>query len=96
MQSLHFNRGRISLRDKILSLDIKLILLILLLGIISFFAMFSSEQGKFSYYTQGHIYRFSIFFTIFILVSFFKIQFWHKTAYIFYFVVLILLFGVDF
>ena len=46
MQSLHFNRGRISLRDKILSLDIKLILLILLLGIISFFAMYSTERGN--------------------------------------------------
>jgi len=96
MKSQHFYRGNLNLKDKIIAFDYYLIFLVLLLGVISFFAMYSSEQGKFSYYTQGHIYRFSIFFTIFILISFFKIQFWHKTAYIFYFVVLILLFGVDF
>ena len=57
--------------------------------------MYSSERGNFSYYTQSHLYRFSIFFLLFIVVSFFKVQFWYKSAYIFYFVVLILLFAVD-
>ena len=83
MQSLHFNRGRISLRDKILSLDIKLILLILLLGIISFFAMYSTERGNLQYYTQSHIYRFCIFFSLFILLSFVQIKHWLKISYIF-------------
>ena len=95
MQSLHFNRGRISLRDKILSLDIKLILLILLLGIISFFAMYSTERGNLQYYTQSHIYRFCIFFSLFILLSFVQIKHWLKISYIFYFIILVLLFGVD-
>tara|TARA_Y100000590_G_scaffold468905_1_gene653754 strand:- start:921 stop:2045 length:1125 start_codon:yes stop_codon:yes gene_type:complete len=92
----HFYRGNLSFKDKIFSLDFKLMFLILLLGIISFFTMYSSEQGKFGYYTLSHIYRFTAFFLIFILVSFIDIRFWYKTSYLFYFIVLALLFAVDF
>ena len=92
----HFQKSNLRFGDKILALDFPLIFLILLLGVISIFAMYSSEQGKFSYYTQGHLYRFLIFFTVFIIVSFFRIQFWSKSAYLFYFIILILLFTVYF
>ena len=95
MVSNYFHRGNLSTRDKILSLDYFLIFLILLLGVISFFAMYSTEQGKFGYYTQNHIYRFFAFFIIFLLVSFIQVSFWHKTAYFFYAVVLLLLIAVD-
>ena len=88
-------RGSLSFRDKILSLDYFLIFLILSLGIISFFAMYSTEQGNYGYFTQNHVYRFSIFFTLFIILSFFKIQFWFKFSYLFYFIVIILLLSVD-
>ena len=91
----HFYKSNLRFRDKIFALDFLLIFLVLLLGVISFFAMYSTEQGKFSYFTQNHLYRFSIFFVVFIAVSFFRIQFWHKSAYFFYFAVLILLIGVD-
>ena len=84
-----------SLRDKIFALDFILIFFVLLLGVISIFAMYSTEQGKFGYYTQSHLYRFFIFFILFIIISFFRIQNWYKTAYLFYFVILILLFAVD-
>ena len=90
-----FIRGKLNFMGKLFSLDFFLIFLILLLGIISFFAMYSTERGVFNYYTLSHIYRFSIFFILFIFLSFFKIEFWNKNAYIFYFLVLILLFGVD-
>ena len=92
----YYNRENISLRDKIFSLDYYLILLVILLGIISFFAMYSTERGNFDYYTKSHIYRFCIFFILFIAFSFFSIRFWHKLSYIFYFTALILLIGVDF
>ena len=92
----HFHKGNMRFSDKIFALDFSLIFLILLLGVISFFAMYSTEQGKLSYYTQNHIYRFFIFFMVFIIVSFFRIKFWYKSAYLFYFIILILLFGVDF
>ena len=92
----HLYKSNFRFKDKIFSLDFLLIFLILLLGVISLFAMYSSEQGKFGYYTQSHLYRFSIFFLIFLIVSFFRIQFWFKSAYLFYFIILILLFAVDF
>ena len=95
MSSSFFYRGSLSLRDKIFSLDYQLIFLVLILGIISFFAMYSTERGNFNYYTISHIYRFCICFVIFILFSFVKIQTWFKLSYLFYLVVLILLFGVD-
>ena len=91
----YFQKANLSLKDKIFAFDFTLFFLILLLGIISLVAMYSSERGNFSYYTQSHLYRFSIFFLLFIIISFFRIQFWYKSAYLFYFVVLILLFAVD-
>ena len=91
MINQHFYKSRYSLKDKILALDFYLIFLILLLGIISFFAMYSSEQGGLGYYTEGHIYRFFIFFVLFLVGSLFRMHFWFKLGYIFYFIVLVLL-----
>ena len=96
MMRQHYYKDNLRFRDKIFALDFTLIFLILLLGVISLFAMYSTEQGNFDYYTQSHLYRFSIFFTFFIIISFFRIQFWSKFAYLFYFITLILLFAVDF
>ena len=92
----HIYKDNLRFKDKIFALDFPLIFLILLLGAISLFAMYSTEQGKFGYYTQSHLYRFSIFFIVFIIVAFLRIQFWSKSAYLFYFIILILLFAVDF
>ena len=96
MMRQYIYKDNLRFRDKIFALDFPLIFLILLLGVISLFAMYSTEQGKFGYYTQSHLYRFSIFFIVFIIVAFFRIQFWSKSAYLFYFIILILLFAVDF
>ena len=92
----HFHRGNLSFRDKIFALDFSLIFLILLLGIISFFAMYSTEQGNFGYYTKSHIYRFFTFLAVFFVISFFRIQFWFKTAYLFYLIILILIVATHF
>ena len=94
MEKNYFQQKNLSIKDKILSLDFKLIFLILLLGIISFFTMYSTERGNFDYYTKNHIYRFFTFFIIFIAISFVNIQLWHKFAYLFYFIILMLLIGV--
>ena len=91
----YFQRKNLSIIDKILSFDFTLLFLVLLLGIISLFAMYSSERGVFSYHTQSHFYRFTTFFLFFIVISFFNIKYIYKSAYIFYFIVLILLFAVD-
>ena len=91
----HFYKGNTSFKEKLLSLDYFLIFLILALGVISIFAMYSTEQGNFNYYTKSHLYRFCIFFIVFIIVSFFRIKLLYKSAYLFYFLILILLIGVD-
>ena len=91
MQSNYFYKSNINFKDKILSLDFQLLFLILLLGIISFFTMYSTERGVFDYYTKSHIYRFFVFFIIFLILSFLNIKMWFKSAYLFYFVVLLFL-----
>ena len=95
MTENYFKKYNLNFREKVFALDFLLIFMVLLLGIISIFAMYSTEQGKFGYYTQSHLYRFATFFTVFIIVSFFRVQFWHKSAYLFYFIILILLLAVD-
>jgi len=91
----YFQKRNLSLGDKIIAFDFVLLFSVLLLGIISLFAMYSSERGTFSYHTQSHLYRFSIFFLLFIIISFFNVRYIFKSAYIFYIIVLILLFLVD-
>ena len=61
-----------SFREKVYSLDYTLVFSILTLGIISMFAMYSTDGGEFEYHTKSHILRFGVFFTIFFVVSFFS------------------------
>ena len=63
--------SRLTFRDKVFSLDIILIVSILLLGIISCFAMYSTDGGEFAYHTKSHIVRFFIFFSFFLWFPFF-------------------------
>ena len=61
-----------SLRDKILSLDLILVFSILILGIISMFAMYSTDGGEFKYHTNSHILRFLFFLACFLLCHSFQ------------------------
>ena len=96
MLTNYFHKDNKSILDKFFALDFILIFLVLLLGGISLFAMYSTEKGNFNYYTQSHLYRLIIFFLVFLFFSFVKIQIWFKLSYIFYFIILLLLIGVDF
>ena len=91
----YFEKRNQSISEKIIAFDFQLLFLILTLGIISIFAMYSSEMGNFSYHTRNHLYRFSFFFLFFIAVSFIRIDLLYKSAYLFYVIVLALLIGVD-
>ena len=91
----YFQKRNLSIVDKIFAFDFTLTFLVLLLGVISLFAMYSSEQGVFSYHTQSHLYRFIIFFLFFIVISFININYMYKSAYLFYLIILILLLAVD-
>ena len=89
-------QSHLSFRDKILSLDLVLFFSVLILGIISFFAMYSTDAGKFDYHTKSHIIRFIVFFTLFIIISFLKINYWYNSSTYFYLLILILLVLVKF
>ena len=89
-------QSSLSLKDKILSIDYILVLAILILGIVSIFAMYSTDGGEFKYHTKSHILRFIIFFFLFLIFSLVQIRFWHSTSYLIYFTFLILLIGVKY
>ena len=78
--------------EKIRSIDYLLIIIILILGIISSFAMYSTDGGEFLYHTKSHILRFGIFFVLFLVLSFVQTKVWHRIGYIFYLVILFMLF----
>ena len=77
--------------QKIRSIDYTMLLIILIIGIIGCFAMYSTDGGQILYHTKNHILRFSVFFLMMVILSFINIKFWHKISYLFYFVTLILL-----
>ena len=89
-QRLNVDAG--SFFEKIRSIDYLLIIIILILGIISSFAMYSTDGGEFLYHTKSHILRFGIFFVLFLVLSFVQTKVWHHIGYIFYFVILFMLF----
>ncbi len=82
--------------EKIKSIDYFLILIIVLIGSISIFAIYSTEGGTFSYYTKNHLIRLLTFFFMFLALSFIRITTWYRHAYLFYFLGLALLFFVIF
>tara|TARA_A100001015_G_scaffold179836_1_gene200010 strand:- start:2081 stop:3211 length:1131 start_codon:yes stop_codon:yes gene_type:complete len=70
--------------EKLKSVDYFLILIVMLIGAVSVFAIYSTESGEFSFYTKNHLLRLIVFFGMFLVLSFIRITFWYKNAYIFY------------
>ena len=89
-------QSSLSFRDKFVSIDYVLVFSILILGVISMFAMYSTDGGEFKYHTDCHILRFLVFFAMFFILSFVQIRFWHNTSYLIYITFLILLVGVKY
>jgi rod shape determining protein RodA len=85
-----------SLKEKFFNLDLILLFSILLLGIISVFAQFSSSGGNFDYYSKSHAVRFGVFFILFLVVAFTPIRFWHGTSFLIFLILLLLLLFVKF
>ena len=77
--------------QKIRSFDYILFVLILVVGAISGFAMYSSDGGELAYHTKNHLVRFSVFYVMMIFFSFINIKTWHTVGYLFYIIVLGLL-----
>ena len=89
-------QSTLTFRDKIFSIDYILVFSILTLGVISMFAMYSTDGGSFAYHTRSHILRFFVFFSLFIIISFFPIKFWFQSSLLIYIIFLILLLGVKY
>ncbi len=89
-------QSSLSFRDKIISIDYVLVFSILILGITSMFAMYSTDGGQFDYHTESHILRFSVFFIMFLVLSFVQIRLWHSTSYLIYLICFFLLIGVKY
>ena len=77
--------------QKLRSLDYIMLITILIIGIISSFAMYSTDGGELRYHSESHIIRFVVFFTMMIFISFINIKTWHTLGYLFYIIVLGLL-----
>ena len=89
--------GEVSLFQKIKSLDFYLIISIILLGIVSVFAMYSTDMsdGNF-YHSFNHALRFGVFFALMLFLSFINIKYYFSLSIVFYILVLILLIGATF
>ena len=48
--------------EKLKSVDYFLILIVMLIGAVSVFAIYSTESGEFSFYTKNHLLRLIVFF----------------------------------
>ncbi len=83
--------SRYSFFEKLKSIDYFLILIVVCIGAISVFAIYSTESGNFSYYTKNHLIRLLAFFSMFLVLSFIRISVWYKNAYFFYLIGLVLL-----
>ncbi len=91
MLTERLHTSRYSFFDKLKSIDYFLILIVILIGAISVFAIYSTESGNFSYYTKNHLIRFVAFFSLFLVLSFIRITTWYRKAYFFYLLGLVLL-----
>ncbi len=89
-------QSSLSFKEKIYSIDYILLCSILILGVISMFAMYSTAGGTFDYHTKSHILRFIVFFFLFFVISFFDLKFWYRSSIFLYIIFFLLLLGVKY
>ena len=94
--STSLNSTSYSFIDKLKAVDYFLIIIVAIIGSISVFSIYSTESGNFSFYTKNHLTRFLVFFFMFLVLSFVRVSFWYRQAYIFYILGILLLLLVIF
>ena len=94
--STSLNSTSYSFIDKLKAIDYFLIIIVAIIGSISVFSIYSTESGNFSFYTKNHLTRFLVFFSMFLVLSFVRVSFWYRQAYIFYILGILLLLLVIF
>ena len=98
--STSLNSTSYSFIDKLKAIDYFLIIIVAIIGSLSVFSIYSTESGNFSFYTKNHLTRFLVFFFMFLVLSFVRVSFWYRQAYIFYilgilFLLLVIFFGIS-
>ena len=94
--STSLNSTNYSFFDKLKAVDYFLIIIVAIIGSISVVSIYSTESGNFSFYTKNHLTRFLVFFSMFLILSFVRVSFWYRQAYIFYILGILLLLLVIF
>ena len=94
--STSLNSTSYSFIDKLKAVDYFLIIIVAIIGSMSVFSIYSTENGNFSFYTKNHLTRFLVFFFMFLVLSFVRVSFWYRQAYIFYILGILLLLLVIF
>ena len=94
--STSLNSTSYSFIDKMKAVDYFLIIIVAIIGSMSVFSIYSTESGNFSFYTKNHLTRFLVFFSMFLVLSFVRVSFWYRQAYIFYILGILLLLLVIF
>ena len=94
--STSLNSTSYSFFDKLKAVDYFLIIIVAIIGSISVVSIYSTESGSFSFYTKNHLTRFLVFFSMFLVLSFVRVSFWYRQAYIFYIIGILLLLLVIF
>ena len=98
--STSLNSTSYSFFEKLKAVDYFLIIIVAIIGSMSVFSIYSTESGNFSFYTKNHLTRFLVFFSMFLVLSFVRVSFWYRQAYIFYilgilFLLLVIFFGIS-
>ena len=94
--STSLNSSSYSFFDKLKAVDYFLIIIVAIIGSMSVVSIYSTESGNFSFYTKNHLTRFLVFFSMFLVLSFVRVSFWYRQAYIFYILGILLLLLVIF
>jgi rod shape determining protein RodA len=85
-----------AIRDKFFNIDFVLFFSVLLLGIISIFAQYSSSGGQWATHSINHALRFLIFFLFFLSISFININIWNRFSFLIFIGFILLLVAVKF
>ena len=64
MLTERLHTSKYSFFDRLLAIDLFLIVIVIAIGAISVFAIHSTESGEFSYYTKNHLIRLISFFIL--------------------------------
>ena len=88
--------SELSFLQKLKELDYTLLICVIILSVISLLVMYSTDGGEVLFHTKSHFSKLAVFFPLMMLIAFFNIRHWHSFAYIFYFLVVLLLVWVSF